>query len=185
MAELQRIDNAWECLQSVAAKSPIRLFVGVGLSIPNELPSWSDLTANIDHNGSHDNHRKRVEQLQERGVPLISQLAILRERYDASQWTVRVRESLYRGFFEQLNTRGELSVAQLRQMERGSRCAALSRTQPRRTNDQDSRRRFQLRPLGELRADARPTGRCAESRSVAGGLHARSGRVRRRRRRLR
>ena len=41
------IEEGWERLFDVTKKGRIGLFLCAGLSIPNRLPSWADLTAQV------------------------------------------------------------------------------------------------------------------------------------------
>ena len=72
----KEIEKGWDDLSRAATRGRIGLFLGAGLSIPNKLPSWFDLTAQLCDKECPD----RVGRLRQTGVSLESQLAIAQKK---------------------------------------------------------------------------------------------------------
>lgn len=114
------IDQSWTTLDRVAKKYDIGLFVGAGLSTPNAMPGWAELTALLSNGLSKDQVATLVHS-----VSLTSQLGLA---YDAcvsakgkrsedaeKAWIESVREHLYSGFCRQI-AECDITLGQLKRM---------------------------------------------------------------------
>lgn len=93
-------DESWARLREVLKKFDIALFLGAGLTMPNRLPSWVELTARLSSCSP-----AQVKTLQAHNLALTTQLQLARAPFSSSvEWADAVREALYRDFTEQVRT---------------------------------------------------------------------------------